>query len=65
MICLTCGAGPLIVLAALVMLQAAEVTGTLLTPGVNLTTTSHTAALGDTKEFTNAFFSVFRQQHIL
>lgn len=43
---LTCGAGTFKVLAALIMWQAAEVTGTLLSSGVYLTTTTNTAALG-------------------
>jgi len=40
----TCGAGSLEVLAALVVSEAAEVTGTLLASGEHLPTAAHTAA---------------------
>lgn len=60
--CLTCGAGTLKVLAAIVVLQAAEVTGTLLASGEYLTTTTHTAALKEILDFTKALFSYDKPQ---
>lgn len=55
--CLTSGASGLKVWAALIVLHAAEVAGTKLTSGENLTTTSHTGAWRETLSVSERFIS--------